>query len=486
MKKIASIEIGNKKLYINAVLNFMDSVVSNHTTHDFSRYNRLRFALGEILKRRIEKAYPGCDGRIWVDFYLSDAYVEVSVKDKGVPSWDDFSYAKENIADDGNELRNYIFDLWFDGVGMEKLGKDGQRIYIRQKIINPIRFVQPPPYAETEVLDTEITIRPVECEADAIEAIRCIYSEYGYSYSYERLYYVESFMNMIKNGELMSFLAVNNHGQTAGHFALAFSPMYKNMPEISTVVIRKEFRGLKLFSKFMDYSLDLAHKMRFRALMGQPVAFHPMSQKAFIRAGFTATSLLLSYLGADIESEYNKDGAQRLDLCSCVKIIDKDVTTQIFPPVALRDFFKKMYSRLGFEFTISNDYRWYDNTEMKIEDNKSLMVKRIVITHASDDIEAMLADAVKDAIRKKSEMIELMISLRSPSCEYAYQIAKKCGFVFSGAIPGSENDDYLIMQILIKSDRKYDHLVTEGEFEELKNDIIELTGETEGVVRYEF
>ena len=63
MRKIASIEINNKKLYIGAVLNFMDSIVSNHTTHDFSRYNRLRFVLGEILKRRIENAYPGSDGK---------------------------------------------------------------------------------------------------------------------------------------------------------------------------------------------------------------------------------------------------------------------------------------------------------------------------------------------------------------------------------------------------------------------------------------
>ena len=41
-------------------------------------------------------------------------------------------------------------------------------------------------------------------------------------------------------------------------------------------------------------------------------------------------------------------------------------------------------------------------------------------------------------------------------------------------MPGAENDDYIIMQLLIKNERKYDHLVTVGEFEELKNNIMEL------------
>ena len=130
-------------------------------------------------------------------------------------------------------------------------------------------------------------------------------------------------MTLIKNKEIMSFLAVNDHGQTAGHFLLAFSDLYKNMPEVSTVVVKKEFRGLGLFAKFMDYCDEIGKEHGFRALMGQPVTFHPMSQKAFLRAGYTATSLLMSYINPEIESEYNKDG-ERLGLSVSVKMLDED------------------------------------------------------------------------------------------------------------------------------------------------------------------
>ncbi|MBR2886398.1 MAG: ATP-binding protein [Clostridia bacterium] len=473
MRRLALIEIQNRKFYISAVLDFLDSLVSKHPNVDFSRYNRLRYVVGEILTNRIENAYPNSTGTLEVEFSLSDDCFEASVKDKGVPAWNDFSYNETPDIYDSNSLRNYILDLWMDDIGMEKLGKDGQRIYVRMNILHPLEFKAPEPYAETEVLDTNISIKPVETEEDAIEAIRCIYSEYGYSYSYEKLYYVDSFMKMVKNKKLMSFLAVNEHGQTAGHFALSFSDTFKNMPEISSVVTRKEFRGLGLFAKFMDYCMELGKQHGFRAFMGQPVAFHPMSQKAFLKSDFTATSVLLSYIASDVESEYNKE-KKRLDLFASVKILDESAQSIIYPPTEIHSFIDKIYKKLGWKYTICTDLELHDNTEMKIENNNSLKSTKVVINGVSDDIAKLLADIVKDSIRRKHEMIEMLISLNDKSCAYCYEMAKKCGFVLSGLIPGSENCDYLVMQMLIGTDCHYEHLVTVGDFEELKNDIITL------------
>ena len=64
MKKIASIEIENRKYYIFPVLSFLDAVISRHTAVDIGRYNRLRYVVGEVLKNRIETSYPGGQGPI--------------------------------------------------------------------------------------------------------------------------------------------------------------------------------------------------------------------------------------------------------------------------------------------------------------------------------------------------------------------------------------------------------------------------------------
>lgn len=473
MKKIASIEIKNHKFFIPAVLDFLDAIADHHTELEFSRYNRLRYVVGEILAKRVANAYPGTTGMIEVEVFLGDDCCEISVKDKGVPAWTDFSCNDSTDIHSETEMRNYLLDLWTDDIGMEQLGKDGQRVFVRMNVLHPIAFRKPEPYAQTEVLDTNISIKPVETEADALEAIRCIYSEYGYSYSYDKLYYVDRFMDMIKTGELMSFLAVNEHGQTAGHFALAFSDTFKNMPEITTVVTRKEFRGLGLFAKFMNYCLMLGKQHGFRAFMGQPVAFHPISQKAFLKSGFTATSVLLSYIGSDIESEYNKDN-RRLDLFASVKILDESAKTIVYPPLSLCPFVDGIFQKLGWQYEIRHQAALRKHTEMRVENNDMLKTCKVLINGASADMKQILEDTVKDTLRKKYEMIEMLISLNDPSCTFAYETARECKFVLSGLIPGGENGDYLVMQLLIGNDCLYDQLVTVGEFEELTRDIIAL------------
>lgn len=476
-RKIATLEISNRKFYIGAVMNFLDAIVSVYTDHDFSRYNRLRFVAGEILKRRIEQAYPGAEGPITFEIYLTEEYVEISVRDKGVPAWTDFSYNKDHIdVNEKENLKNFLLDLMVDGFGMEKLGKDGQRVFVRMNILHKMAFRKPEPHPEIEVLDTNITIKPVETHEEAIEAIRCIYSEYGYSYSYEKLYYIESFMNAIKNKEIMSFLAVNEHGQTAGHFALVFSDIFKNMPEISTVVIRKEFRGLGLFGKFNDYSMELGKKLGFRAIMGQPVAFHPFSQKAFLRSGFTATSVLLGYIDSAIESEYNQNN-ERLDLFAGVRILDKAFHSILYPPAEIRPFTENIFEKMGCSYELRDETAISDNTVISIESSSALKSTKIILMRAGDNLEQILSEAVKDSIRSHNEMIEILICMNDSGCTYAYRTAKKCGFAFSGLLPGSETADYIVMQLLVGADCSYDHLVTVGEFEEITKDIVRLNSQ---------
>ncbi len=476
-KKLASIEITNSRSYIIPVLSFIDAIASQHKAMELSRYHQLRFVVGELLKSRIDNAYPGSTGPLYIDLFLSDCYVEVSIREKGVPDWYDFSYDDTAALTDKANLRNFIIDMYVDEAGIEKLGSEGQRVFVRKSIVNPIEFKAPDPYPETEALDTNITIRPVETQEDIIEAIRCIYSEYGYTYSYERLYYVDTFMKMIKSGELMSFLAVNEHNQTAGHFALVFSDMYKDMPEISTVVIRKEFRGLGLFSKFMVYSEELAKEKGLRALMGQPVAFHPMSQKAFLRAGYTATSLLMSYLGSEVESEYNKNG-ERLSLCVAVKLIDKTAHSTIYPPKELWGFIKNTYDKLGLRYNLCESTDYSEATEIKMDTNNPLHMARITVSAAGADINEAVKTAVKSTIKQKSEMIELIIPLNLPSCEKGYEAAKKNGFTFSGIIPAGATADYLVMQLFPDIEQSYEKLVMVGEFEELKNDVMTLNNQS--------
>ena len=152
MKKIAGIEIWNRPVYIKAVLGFIDSVSEAHKEIDYARYSKMRFVIGEALMRRIKNAYPGENGKIEVELYASETCFEVSIKDKGVPAWSDL-FNKEAVDTDERKFKDFILNSWMDEVGMEKLGNDGQRIYMRLHFKNPLTFKEPEPYQEIEVLD---------------------------------------------------------------------------------------------------------------------------------------------------------------------------------------------------------------------------------------------------------------------------------------------------------------------------------------------
>lgn len=476
--KIGSIDILNRYFYINSVVSFLDSLVAYHRELDYERYNSFRYVVSELVRLRIQKAYPGSTGVIQISVYLTEAHLEVSIKDKGVPYWIDKSN-DDSLAEmpiDYNKSKNKIYRYMTDGLGMENLGENGQRIFVRLNILHEIVFDEPEPYSDTVALDTNITIRPVLTKKDALEAIRCIYSEYGYSYSYQKFYYIDSFLKAIEKKEIMSFLAINDHGQTAGHFSLIFSKHFKNMPEISTVVTRKEFRGLGLFGKFMNHCMLLGMELNFKAFMGQPVAFHTMSQKVFNKAGFSSTAILFSYVHSEIESEYNID-KQRLDLFAAVKLLNNDSTSVIYPPDELQPFIEYTFNKIGIKYSIKKDFSPSAVSGVSMDANFLLKSTKIVVLEADNSFDEFLEDAIKDSIHQKFEMIEIFISLNTPSCNYAYNTAIDFGFNFTGLLPGSETADYIVMQMLIGSDLNYDKLVATADYEKLINDIKNINSE---------
>jgi len=157
-----------------------------------------------------------------------------------------------------------------------------------------------------------------------------------------------------------------------------------------------------------------------------------------------------------------------------VKILDEAASCRNYPPRELLPFMEKMYDSLGLKHEFLEEGGVGASSQISIEDNTTMRVKKIVIHEGGDDLKAILDDSVQDTIRRKSEMIEMMISLDSPSCGYSYRTARKCGFTLSGIMPGGASGDYIIMQMLMGAENRYEQLVTVGEFQELTEEVIAL------------
>jgi len=469
MPAIASITILNDERLLEGLLCLIDSI-SKKLGFLHSKELKIRMACEEIISERIKNAYAG-EGFIGIDIILTDEAFEISVHDKGIPYWKNANaYDPRHIDENASGLEDFLIANLADFSGSEKLGKNGQRTFARFALPLPLSL-KPREIKECVPKDFDITIREIRDNYDdIISAITCIYDEYQYSYGYERLYYPENFKQLVQDGKLRSFIAVNAHGETAGHYALSFSDDYPNMPEWCSVFVRHPFRRRHIFENMLEHGMETAEKMGMKALMVQPTAYHTATQKICLRNGFTATGFLFQYVNSDMLSEYNTDG-RRLDLAVCVKPLREDTDVlgkTVYLPEEHAEFLKVMYGRLGAKRVFAaEEYDSERHTDLKYEMNALLKSGRLVVSQAGGSFETELNQVVRNMRKNKMEMAEMLINIGDPAAPFAYRKATESGFIFTGLVPLGESGDYLLMQNLFGAETDKEVLTTIGEFADL-------------------
>lgn len=481
MPKIATLSFLDDKRMLPGVLSFIDNIAGKL---DFPQTKLLKFKMAceTIISNRVENAYRD-GGTIDVDIMLTPSMLEVSVRDKGAPYWQGGpEYNPEKVDKNAAGLESYLIATMGDYSGSEKLGRDGQREFVRLCFPSPLeddgakRRVS----EERAPEDVEVFIKETACdEKDIISAITCIYDEYRYTYGYERLYYPESFKELIKAGKLRSFLAVGSNGETAGHYCLSASDDYPGMPEWATVVVRRPFRGRHIFDRMCGHGVEMAKQSGARAVMMQPTAYHTATQHVAGKYGYTATGFLFQYVYSDIESEYNRDG-RRLDLAISVKFLAECPKGTAYVPEEHRKFIKEIYKKLGAEYEFPQAFWPEQETLLKHEVNGLMKSGRVIVTRSGNDIGRELAHATGVLRHNKAEMVEMLINMADPAAPFAYDAAKGCGYFFTGIMPGGENGDYLVMQNLFWGEVDAGAVATTGDYTEF----LKYLAETVDCIKY--
>ncbi len=468
MPKIATICITDDESLLEGILDFIGNL-SKKLKFPRTKDMKIRGACEELIMDRIKNAYPN-GGLINIDFILTADSLEISVQDKGLPYYkSENKYNPENIDENASGLEDFLISKMADRSGSEKLGHEGQRSYVWFALPIPIELNKPAA-KEHLPLDYDITIREIKDDyQDIINAITCIYDEYRYSYSYERLYYPENFKDLISLKKFRSFIAVNAHGEAAGHYGLSFSDDYRSMPEWATVVVQHPFRSRGIFEKMLIHGIETAKNMGMHAIMTQPTAFHTATQKIATRNGFTATGMLFQYTASDVISEYNTDG-RRLDLAIAVKILREDTPRTVYLPEEHFDFLQGMYSRLKAKREYSKSFcSPAQDTDIRYNINEIMKSGKIVVMRAGADFEKELSQVTHAMRKNKIEMAEMFIDITDPTAPYTYKTAKDAGYFFTGITPCAENCDYLVMQNLFGAEIDFDIITVIGEYTDLLN-----------------
>lgn len=351
-----------------------------------------------------------------------------------------------------------------DFIGTELLGAKGQKTTLRMNVEKP--QARKRTFPETEPQDLNFQVIEVKSEEESLQAALCLWDEYAYSYPYpfENFYRPKLLKETIASGQIRSYLVVNDHGEVAGHYALSFYKNHPGMPELASVVVRRNFRRYGVFSKMMAHGVAEARRLNCQALLTKPVLFHTATQHVATKLGFVPTAIAFDHLYGEVESDYNH--GQRLSVaCSVLLFNEKSAT--LYAPSDLKASIEEIYQKLGKDYRFVEEGTIREDSLLTSETDTNTKSAGLTVTEVGADFAPVIKEIDRDFTAQKMEVIEALLPLEKPGCQKAYTMLKELGYFFTGVIPGGADGDLLMMQKVITGLPSQAGIVTEAPYTEL-------------------
>jgi hypothetical protein len=369
-------------------------------------------------------------------------------------------------------MEEFLVTRMADRFGSKKLGAGGQQFYIAFDLPKSIPPRQPEDTAPP--LDSSFSCRGIETEQDVVDALGCLYDEYGYGYGYEELYYPERFLAQVRQERLFPCLISNAHGEAAAYGALAALDGLDGIWEASSLVVKRRFRGYPLAWMVQEELLRQAERIPdCRMLYSEPVATHTLSQQLVLKAGFIPTGARFNFLPASAAGGTG-DKKTRFTLFMAVRPSRGYQGDVVHAPEPLRAYIREIYGKLGCGCELLPCGRPDGKTELSMDAISGFRLAAITVIKAGNDFREALEEAVLLARKQLLNHIDLTLFLCDPGCGEAYGILTECGFRFGGIVPGSTKGCCAIMYHPLDTEVDRKAIQSAGDFSEILSKLSEI------------
>ena len=430
-------------------------------------------ALEEILVHILHNAFTdNMEQMLEISVEKNLSRVQISIYDKGIPGKTEFKPCSYDIMnqDDicsGKNLSIHLINSFVDRISIKNHGTGGRETKLIKYFAKAQIYEKKEETISPKIQQISFSYRLIK-EEEAINVAQCVYDEYGYSYPYEDIYYPEYFVQNMKNGTLYPFIAVGEQGEIGGHLALSLCELKPALAEVSMGVVKKDFRRLSLTKNLIKTLVEFGKTLSINGLYVRPVTYHTHMQHIVLAAGFQPCGFSLSYIPERLETSYASDKERRLDLCIAYLSYDDNYKPVVFLPEEQKKCLLSIYSDCGITPLVGTPASpIIEETDLIIDLSLKTKSATIKIIKSGKDSFQQLKEEVYLLKLQKVEMIELMIPLCDQSAPFLYDVAKECGFFFTGLLPHTAEGDFLLMQNLMGNAVNYQLIRTEGCFYDL-------------------
>ena len=424
------------------------------------RAERLRSALRSFFDFRMSEIRSK-EPELTLESEACESGLVISITDKGRP------YILSR------ELKELFTAIPCDEIRLEQLCSEGQRLTLGFNINCSLSADED---KKEVLLDKDFTCRLIEDnDEDIIKALQCIYSHYGYEYLHQDLYRMDYFKEVLRNGRFVAAVAENKHGQVMGFGANDAHPWFPGLMEMGGLVANPIARGMGIGDMLDDFRIEAGRKRGLRGLFSTPIMPNPASQKLLSRHGFIPTGMYFHAGGPDSLGD-SGDGIHPMDCGFGVYIYDKDTLHTLYAPDECREFIKDIYGVTGINYVIGGDDKAsHEDTVMYFNHEVLQNLLEVKIKSIGPDYRECISELPISEKDTHIEALMLLLNLNDPLCPACYDYLRSKGFIFTGCVPGGE-DDMLVMEHL-KYTVDRDFIVIQPDYERILDLVYEINGD---------
>lgn len=421
----------------------------------------------------LHHSYPGDPtGQIEVTLDAVGRGVHVEVHDWGLPL--------ASSGEHGEGLRPELAALArrADGLRLLNLGADGKRITFSKPVsglldtgpdAHDFEGARAPAAGDGHVGD-EIEIRDAAPE-DAEAISQLLYRNYHLSYGHPDFYRPRWVAERIGSGHLLSTLAVL-HGEVIGHHALMLEDRHASA-ETGAAVVHPAFRGLGIFGRLFDRTLERAGEEGLAAVFGHAVTVHPYSQRSERSRGYRETALLLGSVPAAMRMEgiHGIEPGKRTASLVSVRVL-RPAELPVLAPARYEQQLREALAHLELEADRRSGGLPPAAERVVHEHDESRATGRIAVSQWG---EQGFARCLRRLLAQKVDAVYVDLDLATGAAsDEAVDRLNELGFFYAGLVPFSRGGrHYLRLQHTNAENVELERIVCDSEFaKRLRDDVL--------------
>jgi anti-sigma regulatory factor (Ser/Thr protein kinase)/GNAT superfamily N-acetyltransferase len=430
---------------------------------------RLGAVVEQLVRFTLDHAYPDDDlGEVEVTLEAGDGSVQVAVHDWGLPltsAGGEFGSLPEPLAALGPDARDVL---------LTNLGSNGKRltaeVTVRSGGDGPARWhhIEAAPRRAPAGVEASDAIEVRAATPEDAEAIaQLLYENYHLSYVHADFYRPRYLMATLASGGLVSTIAVHD-GRVIGHSALMPLPGVSSA-ETGAAVVHSGYRGLGVFGRLSEHTLDTAIERGLASVFGDAVTIHPFSQRVERSNGYYETALQLGMFPAQTTMRgFGGEGPRRRTATLRSYRPFDEQPRRVALPAFYRELLESVYANVGLAIEARTQPAPLEGEALTVEVDEPRSLGFVRVRRWEGEAGSALKGAVRHLRSQHVDVAYADVDLMGVAdVNEATAELNELGFFAAGLVlHGLDGHDYLRLQLLDSEEIELEDVICDSAFAE--------------------